>query len=257
VRSDNLGPIVIDRSPPEHLSDHELRLWASDQKVFVSSVMRDMEAERGAVVAAVEAIGATPVLFERFGGRDDPAEVAYLDGVRGADIYVGVLGPRYGLPDASGYSPTHLEYNEAVHNGLRVSVWATTGEMDGRQRDFPWRNPRLPHHRQLPHARRPRRGCGSPLARDGGPGFQPVVQARPGAVPGPQVHRQRQRDRRGGGTPRRRRHRRLGTASTVVMGTLWRHARHMCGSNASRSCRWRHRGSDEGPGPQSARRDDA
>lgn len=94
LRNDDVEPIVIDRSPPERVSDHELRLWASEQKVFVSSVMRDMEAEREAVAAAVEAIGATPVLFERFGGRDDPAEVAYLDGVRGSDIYVGILGSK-------------------------------------------------------------------------------------------------------------------------------------------------------------------
>lgn len=136
MRNEQDERIVIDRSPPEHLSDHELRQWAADQKVFVSSVMRDMTAEREAVASAVEAIGATAVLFERFGGRDDSAEVAYLDGVRGSDIYVGVLGERYGIPDASGYAPTHLEYNEAVHRGLRLSVWTTAAPVDGRQQDF-------------------------------------------------------------------------------------------------------------------------
>lgn len=129
-------PIVIDRSPAERLSDAEIRGWAGDQSVFISSVMRGMDAEREAVAAAVEEVGATPVLFERFGGRDDGAQPAYRDGVRGSDIYVGVLGERYGVPDETGYSPTHLEYNEAVHRGLRVSVWTTSKDQDGRQRDF-------------------------------------------------------------------------------------------------------------------------
>ena len=75
-------------------------------------------------------------MFELLGGRDDHAETAYLAGVQSSDIYVGVLGARYGTPDRTGYAPTHAEYNEAIKAGLRISVWATTAEMDGRQRDF-------------------------------------------------------------------------------------------------------------------------
>ena len=75
-------------------------------------------------------------MFELLGGRGDHAETAYLTGVQSSDIYVGVLGARYGTPDRTGYAPTHAEYNEAIKSGLRISVWATTAEMDGRQRDF-------------------------------------------------------------------------------------------------------------------------
>lgn len=136
VRNDDAEPLVIDRSPPDRLSDAELRAWAADQRVFVSSVMATMSKERAAVTAAIEQFGATPIVFERLGGRDDTAQLAYRDGVRGSDVYVGILGERYGIPDSTGYSPTHQEYNEAVHQGLRISVWNTTGDMDGRQRDF-------------------------------------------------------------------------------------------------------------------------
>ena len=108
----------------------------SDQTAFVSSVMDGMTAEREAVRDTVEALGGRVVLFERLGGRDDDAPTAYLSGVRSSDIYVGILGERYGKPEQTGYSPTHTEYNEAVKAGLRISVWATTGDMDGRQRDF-------------------------------------------------------------------------------------------------------------------------
>ena len=134
--TDPSGPITVDRSPPEPLTTADLRAWMSAQTVFVSSVMAEMTAEREAVRGAVEDLGGRVFLFERLGGRDDDAETAYLAGVRSSDIYVGILGDRYGKPERTGYSPTHTEYNEAINAGLRISVWATTGDMDGRQRDF-------------------------------------------------------------------------------------------------------------------------
>lgn len=129
-------PIVVDRSMPEPLTTTELRAWMSEQTVFVSSVMADMTAERDAARTVVEGMGGRVSMFERLGGRDDDAETAYLVGVQSSDVYVGILGERYGKPEPSGYSPTHSEYNEAIRAGLRISVWATTGDMDGRQRDF-------------------------------------------------------------------------------------------------------------------------
>ena len=136
MQRDPSRPITIDRSPPEPLTAVEVRAWMSEQTVFVSSVIAGMTAEREAACAAVESIGGRVVMFEHLGGRDDDAETAYLTGVRSSDIYVGILGDRYGKPEPTGYSPTHTEYNEAVKTGLRISVWATTGEMAGRQRDF-------------------------------------------------------------------------------------------------------------------------
>lgn len=130
-------PLLIDRSMPEPVSDTEVRSWISTQTVFVSSVMAGMTEERKSAASAVEGLGGNAVLFERLGGRDDDAETAYLDGVRASDIYLGLLGPRYGILDANtGYAPTHAEYNEAIHCGLRISVWATVGAMSGPQSDF-------------------------------------------------------------------------------------------------------------------------
>ena len=130
-------PVAIDRSSPEPVTPGELRAWMSDQTVFVSSVMAGMTAERQAVRDGVEDLSGRVSMFEHMGGRDDDAETAYVAGVRSSDIYVGILGDRYGKPDrATGYSATHAEYNAAVLAGLRISVWATTGEMGGRQRDF-------------------------------------------------------------------------------------------------------------------------
>ena len=136
MREEPSRPITVDRSPPEPLTPDELRASMVQRTVFISSVMAGMTAEREAARVAVESIGGKVSMFELLGGRDDNAETAYLAGVQSSDIYVGILGARYGTPDRTGYAPTHTEYNEAIKAGLRISVWATTGEMDGRQRDF-------------------------------------------------------------------------------------------------------------------------
>lgn len=134
--SDGSVQLLVDLSPAPPIPDAELRAWAAEQAVFISSVMVGMRAEREAAVAAIAAIGATPVWFEAFGGMDDDPEDAYLARVAASDIYLGILGTRYGKPLKTGYSATHAEYDEAGRRGLRISVWATDGELDGRQRDF-------------------------------------------------------------------------------------------------------------------------
>ena len=63
------------------------------------------------------------MLFERFGGRDDDPEVAYLEQVGRCTTYIGILGERYGKPLRSGYAATHAEYDEAQLRGLRISMW--------------------------------------------------------------------------------------------------------------------------------------
>lgn len=97
-----------------------------------------MGEERRAAVAAISEVGAEPVWFEGLGGRDQDAEQAYLSEVAASDIYVGVLGSRYGRPDPStGYSATHAEYVHAVDCGLRIAVWTVeVDDMAGHQRDF-------------------------------------------------------------------------------------------------------------------------
>jgi hypothetical protein len=118
-------PLIVDRAAASQtLDDDELRAWARDQRVFVSSVMEELRDERRALADRIDALGAEPVLFERFGGREDDAEVAYLHEVATSSIYIGLLGRRYGRPLSSRFSATHAEYREAEGRGLRVAVWA-------------------------------------------------------------------------------------------------------------------------------------
>ncbi len=129
-------PLRVDPSPAPSVDDAAARTWASTQTVFVSSVIVGMEHERAAAADAAERLGARAQLFERFGGRDDDPADAYLGAVAASDVYLGLLGPRYGRPLRTGYSATHAEYDEAVRRGLRVSVWSAEDDLDGRQRDF-------------------------------------------------------------------------------------------------------------------------
>ena len=126
----------IDRSPPAPLSDAEFAAWMSEQVVFVSSVMDGTAAERESARAAIEALGGTAAMFERMGGRDEHARTTYLNGVRTSDLYICLLGERYGMPGLSGLSPTHEEYRAAVLAGLRISAWAANGERESRQQAF-------------------------------------------------------------------------------------------------------------------------
>lgn len=111
--------------------------WAGDQRGFVSRVIVGNESFRAAAADAVEELGAEPVLFERFGGRDGDPNAAYLNEVRSCDIYIGLLGEKYGTLLPSRFSATHEEYREAERSGLRLSVWAQGGvDREGHQHSF-------------------------------------------------------------------------------------------------------------------------
>lgn len=133
-------PLLLDqRSASLAASEQDVKAWASGRRVFVSSLITDMPHERAAVREAIEAVGATPVMFEDLGAQDVSAEQAYLSGVRSSEVYVGMWGPRYGVRMPAGYSATHAEFVEAERNGLRLCLFVhgeTSGEMDGSQHDL-------------------------------------------------------------------------------------------------------------------------
>lgn len=128
--------IASSHVPPD---EADVRLWAAQQSVFVSSLIGDMRDERAAVRAAITAFGARPVMFEHdLGGQEVPADRAYLDGLAGSSIYLGIYGPRYGQPLGNGYSATHDEYRNADLANMRMALFVRDpfGGADGPQRDF-------------------------------------------------------------------------------------------------------------------------
>jgi Domain of unknown function (DUF4062) len=131
--------LVFDRmSSARRLADDELHTWAQTQRVFVSSVMTELARERRELATMIEGFGATPVLFEDFGGRDEGAQEAFLSGVARSDIYLGVVADRCGAMTPTGRSATHQEYQEAVRLDKRISVWVREGSANrqGDARDF-------------------------------------------------------------------------------------------------------------------------
>ena len=131
-------PLSIDTAAAAVRPDAaDVTAWAADQRVFISSVMGDLAAERRAVAESIAKLGAYPVWFEDFGGRDDDAQAAYLGEVGSSTIYVGILARTYGRLLPSRRSATHEEYREAERLGLRMSVWVRADEdFQGDQQSF-------------------------------------------------------------------------------------------------------------------------
>jgi Domain of unknown function (DUF4062) len=93
-------------------------------KVFISSVMRGLEAERGAVQRAAQALDHTVIRSEDFGAIASSAQKACRAAVRDADLVILVLGATYGTTDpGTGKSPTHEEFEEAQQAGRDVLVF--------------------------------------------------------------------------------------------------------------------------------------
>lgn len=82
-------------------------------KVFISSLISGMEAERAAAKRAIELLRHETVMAEDFGAQPSSPQVACLSGVRQADLVVLILGERYGAKQESGLSATHEEYRAA------------------------------------------------------------------------------------------------------------------------------------------------
>lgn len=87
-------------------------------KVFVSSVMQGFEQYREAAFAAILSLDHDVISAEDFPASTGSSRIACLQGVRQADLVVLILGERYGWSDtASGLSPTHEEFREAIQQG--------------------------------------------------------------------------------------------------------------------------------------------
>ncbi len=104
--------------------------------VFVSSIQRDFADVREAALKAVESLGMHPLMAETTGASPDSPRRALLDLVRDADIFLLLLGPRYGEPGETGRSPTEDEYDEAVRLGKPVLVLKQHLEMEPEQEAF-------------------------------------------------------------------------------------------------------------------------
>jgi hypothetical protein len=96
-------------------------------KVFISSVTHLLMEERAALPPFLRLFDYEPLRFEDFEAQDRSSREACLAGVEAADVYVLLLGPRYGTPfPDTGLSPTAEEFRRARQCGLPILVFNKT-----------------------------------------------------------------------------------------------------------------------------------
>jgi hypothetical protein len=129
------------RASPVPLDDTGFREWMSGRRIFVSSPMDDeMLPARQAIRSWLEKWDAVPVMWESITPRDQRADIAYIEGVDSSAVFVLAVGKRYGIPDWSGYSPTHREANQAQMRGIPRLLFVrgdvSDAERDGKLNDW-------------------------------------------------------------------------------------------------------------------------
>ncbi|HRT93992.1 MAG TPA: ATP-binding protein [Planctomycetota bacterium] len=90
--------------------------------LFISSVQKELQAERRAIAAFVRGDALLRryfdvFLFEDLPAADRRADEVYLDEVDRCGVYVGLFADEYGPEDADGLSATEREFNRATHQG--------------------------------------------------------------------------------------------------------------------------------------------
>ena len=106
-------------------------------RVFISHTSELRDFPRGmsyvaAVERAISAAGHVIVDMADFAAADQPPAQVCAERVRGCDVYVGVLGTRYGSPvrDRPEVSYTELEFGTATEAGLDRLVFLLDTDAD-------------------------------------------------------------------------------------------------------------------------------
>ena len=110
-------------------------------KIFISSVQKELAAERRAIRDFVDHDPLLRRFFDVFLFEDVPASSrrageVYLAEVDAADVYLGLFGNDYGFEDAQGISPTEREFDRATAQGKTRLVFV-------KGTDDPMRHPKM------------------------------------------------------------------------------------------------------------------
>lgn len=112
-------------------------MFITQPKIFISSTIVDLPNERKAALKAVEKVGGFPVMSEHtMEAQSTDSVTACLSKVMESDIYVLILGGRYGWQPEGKESITELEYNTARSRNLPILVINTTYPKDQLQKEF-------------------------------------------------------------------------------------------------------------------------
>jgi transcriptional regulator with XRE-family HTH domain len=98
-------------------------------RAFISSAALDLPEHRGTVIDACLRAGVMPVALERIAANNADQPIASLDVVRNVDLFILLLGHRYGIaPRGYQASLAELEYKQAVKLGLPVLVFSMSSD---------------------------------------------------------------------------------------------------------------------------------
>jgi len=112
-------------------------MFITQPKVFISSTILDLPSERKASLKAVEKVGGFPIMSERtMEAQSTDSLTACLSKVNESDIYVLILGGRYGWQPEDKESITELEYQTARNQNIPIIVINTTYPKDQLQKQF-------------------------------------------------------------------------------------------------------------------------
>ena len=97
-------------------------------KIFVSGVQKELKTERRAVEEFVRKDVLLSEYFDVFLFEDSPAksksaEKAYLEEVRKSNVYIGILGQKYGGFGKGALSPTEAEFREAKAKHKEILIY--------------------------------------------------------------------------------------------------------------------------------------
>jgi len=106
------------------------------RKIFVSSVVTGFEPYRKAARRAVELMGDRAVMCEDFGARPYASDVACISEVESSDVYVLIMGDKFGFTIATGESVTQMEFRAAKAAGKPILAFIQQCSMDEHQAAF-------------------------------------------------------------------------------------------------------------------------
>jgi len=92
--------------------------------VFISSTFLDLKEERKKVWDCLEKFDVTVKGMEQFGARKSNPLATCISEVEQSDIYVGIIGMRYGSEEPnSGKSYSQLEYEKAIEQNKEILIY--------------------------------------------------------------------------------------------------------------------------------------
>lgn len=103
---------------------------------FLSSVVGGFESFRQAAAEGCRSAGYQPVMCESFGARPYSSEIACITEVEQSEVYILILGARYGYQPRPGLSVTQQEFEAAISTRKPVLAFIQKIDMEPEQDRF-------------------------------------------------------------------------------------------------------------------------